>query len=212
MALTAWWAGHGKAVVSGPAPNNTIAILPFQNLTGDPAADYLRLALADEVSGVLTHTRSLEVRPMSATQKYTGKDVDVRKAGRDLHVANLLTGHYMRQGDKLLVTLEVVEVKDDRALWQSNVTAAASDMISLQSQLSSQIAQGLLPALGSTLGGLESATKPKNAEAYDLYLRSAAIPHDVGPNRQAIGMLERAVGLDPNLRPSLGRAVPSLLL
>ncbi|HXP47976.1 MAG TPA: protein kinase [Terriglobales bacterium] len=202
VALTAWWAGHGKAVVSGPAPNNTIAILPFQNLTGDPANDYLRLALADEVSGVLTHTRSLEVRPMSATQKYTGKDVDLRKVGRDVHVANLLTGHYMRQGDKLLVTLEVVEVKDERALWQSNVTAAASDMIGLQSQLSSQIAQGLLPALGSSLGGLESATRPKNAEAYDLYLRSAAIPHDTGPNRQAIANLEKAVGLDPSYAPA----------
>ena len=139
---------------------------------------------------------------MSATQKYTGKEVDVRKVGRDLHVANLLTGHYLRQGDKLLVTLEVVQVKDDRALWQSNVTAAASDMISLQSQLSSQIAQGLLPALGSTLGGLESATRPKNAEAYDLYLRSAAVPHDTGPNRQAIANLEKAVGLDPSYAPA----------
>jgi serine/threonine protein kinase/Tfp pilus assembly protein PilF len=201
-ALTAWWARHGKAVVSGPAPNNTLAILPFQNMTGDPANDYLRLALADEVSSVLTHTHSLAVRPMSATQKYTGKDVDVRKVGRDLHVANLLTGHYMRQGDKLLVTLEVVEVKDERALWQGNVTAAASDMISLQSQLSSQIAQGLLPALGSSLGGLESATKPKNADAYDLYLRSAAIPHDTGPNRQAIANLEKAVDLDPTYAPA----------
>ncbi len=202
VALTAWWAGHGKAVVSGPAPNNTIAILPFQNMTGDPANDYLRLALADEVSGVLTHTRSLEVRPMSASQKYTGRDLDLRRVGRDLHVANLLTGHYMRQGDRLLVTLEVVEVKDERALWQSNVTAAANDMISLQSELSSQIARGLLPALGSTLGGLESATKPKNAEAYDVYLRSAAIPHDTGPNRQAIANLEKAVGLDPTYAPA----------
>ncbi len=201
-ALTAWWARHGKAVVSGPAPNNTIAILPLHNMTGDPANDYLRLALADEVSSVLTHTHSLAVRPMSATQKYTGKEVDIRKIGRDLHVANLLTGHYMRQGDKLLVTLEVVEVKDERALWQGNITAAANDMIALQSQLSSQIAQGLLPALGSTLGGLESATKPKNAEAYDLYLRSTAIPHDVGPNRQAIANLERAVGLDPTYAPA----------
>jgi TolB-like protein/Tfp pilus assembly protein PilF len=201
-ALTAWWARHGKAVVSGPAPNNTIAILPFQNLSGDPANDYLRLALADEVSSVLTHTHSLAVRPMSATQKYTGKDIDIRKLGRDLHVANLLTGHYVRQGDQLLVTLEVVEVKDERALWQGNVTAAANDMIALQSQLSSQIAQGLLPALGSTMGGLESATKPKNAEAYDLYLRSVAIPHDVGPNRQAIANLERAVGLDPTYAPA----------
>jgi serine/threonine protein kinase/tetratricopeptide (TPR) repeat protein len=201
-ALTAWWARHGKAVVSGPAPNNTIAILPFQNMSGDPGNDYLRLALADEVSTVLTHTRSLAVRPMSATQKYAGKDVDLRKAGRDLHVANLLTGHYVRQGDKLLVTLEVVEVKDERALWQGNVSVPAADILSLQSQLSSQIAQGLLPALGSTMGGLESVTKPKNAEAYDLYLRSAAIPHDVGPNRQAIASLEKAVGLDPTYAPA----------
>jgi eukaryotic-like serine/threonine-protein kinase len=201
VALTAWWAQHGKAVVSGPAPNNTIAILPFQNLTGDPANDYLRLALADEVSGVLTHTRSLEVRPMSATQKYTGKDVNLGKAGRDLHVANLLTGHYLREGDKLLVTLEVVQVRDERALWQGNVSVPAQDVLALQSQLSSQIKEGLLPALGSTMGGLESATKPKSAEAYDLYLRSAAVPHDVGPNRQAIGMLERASGLDPNYAP-----------
>jgi len=202
VALTAWWAQHGKAVVSGPAPNNTIAILPFQNMTGDPGNDYLRLALADEVSGVLTHTRSLEVRPMSATQKYAGKDVNLGRAGRDLHVANLLTGHYMRQGDKLLVTLEVVEVKDERALWQGNVSVPAQDILALQSQLSSQVAQGLLPALGSTMGGLESATKPKSAEAYDLYLRSAAVPHDVGPNRQAIGMLERASTLDPNYAPT----------
>jgi len=201
-ALTAWWAQHGKTVISGPAPNNTIAILPFQNLTGDPANDYLRLALADEVSGVLTHTRSLEVRPMSATQRYTGKEVNIGKVGRDLHVANLLTGHYMRQSDQLLVTLEVVEAKDERALWQGNVTVPANDMIGLHSQLSSQIAQGLLPALGSSLGGLESATKPKNAEAYDLYLRSAAIPHDVGPNRQAIANLEKAVGLDPSYAPA----------
>jgi serine/threonine protein kinase/tetratricopeptide (TPR) repeat protein len=201
-ALTAWWAQHGKTVVSGPAPNNTIAVLPFQNLTGDPGSDYLRLALADEVSGVLTHTRSLEVRPMSATQKYTGKEVNLGKVGRDLHVANLLTGHYMRQDDQLLVTLQVVEVKGERALWQSNVSVPARDILSLQSRLSSQIAQGLLPALGRSLGGLESATKPKNAEAYDLYLRSAAIPHDTGPNRQAIANLEKAVGLDSTYAPA----------
>ena len=202
LAITAWWAQHGKGVVSGPAPNNTIAILPFQNMTGDPGNDYLRLALADEVSGVLTHTRSLEVRPMSATQKYTGKDVDVRKVGRDVHVANLLTGHYMRQGENLLVTLEVVEVKEERALWQGSVSVASQDILSLQSKLSAQIAQGLLPALGRGMGGLESATKPKNAEAYDLYLRSAAIPHDTGPNRQAIANLEKAVGLDPTYAPA----------
>jgi serine/threonine protein kinase len=201
LAITAWWARQGKSVISGPAPNNTIAILPFQNMSGDPANDYLRLALADEVSSVLTHTRSLAVRPMSTTQKYTGKDVNIGKVGRELHVANLLTGHYLREGDQLLVTLQVVEVKGERALWQGNLSVPAQDVLSLQSKLSSQVAQGLLPALGRNLGGLESATRPSSAEAYDLYLRSAAVPHDVGPNRQAIGMLERAAGLDPKYAP-----------
>ena len=201
-ALTAWWAQHGKAVVSGPAPNNTIAVVPFRNMSGDPANDYLRLALADEVSTVLTHTRSLEIRPMSATQKYTGKDVDIRKLGRDLHVANVLTGHYLREGDRLLVSLEAVQIKDQRVLWQDNLDIAANDMLSLQSQLASHIAQGLLPMLGTNIVRLESATRPSNAEAYDLYLRSVAIPHDVGPNREAVTMLERAVGMDPNYAPA----------
>jgi len=211
-----WWTWHRRAstaTVQAPStlaatpaappsePNNTLAVLPFQNMSGNPANDYLRLALADEVSTVLTHTRSLEVRPVSATQKYMGKDVDVQTAGRDLHVAYLLTGHYVGQGDRLMVTVEAVEVKSQRLLWQGKISVAGRDLISLQSQLASQIVAGVLPALGSSLGGQESSTRPKNAEAYDLYLRSVAIPHDTGPNRQAIAMLERAVGMDPNYAP-----------
>jgi len=210
---TGWWAWHSRSssrTAQGPttpavlpsAPNNTLAILPFQNMSGNPANDYLRLALADEVSTVLMHTRSLEVRPVAATQKYMGKDVDVQMAGRDLHVAYLLTGHYVGRGDRLMVTVEAVEVQNQRLLWQGKISVAARDMISLQSQLASQIVEGVLPALGSGLGGLESVTRPKNAEAYDLYLRSAAIPHDTGPNRQAIGNLEKAVGLDPTYAPA----------
>ncbi len=208
-----WWAWHSRSssrtaqapttpAVLSSAPNNTLAVLPFQNMSGNPANDYLRLALADEVSTVLMHTRSLEIRPVSATQKYMGKDVDVQTAGRDLHVAYLLTGHYVGQGDRLMVTVEAVEVKDQRLLWQGKISVAGRDMISLQSQLASQIVEGVLPALGSSLGGLESATRPKNAEAYDLYLRSVAIPHDTGPNRQAIATLERAVGMDSTYAPA----------
>lgn len=205
-----WWAWHSRSssrTAQGPttpavlpsAPDNTLAVLTFQNMSGDPANDYLRLAIADEVSTVLAHTRSLQIRPMSATQKYVSQDVDVQKVGHDLRVANVLTGHYIRQGDHLMVTLQAVEVKDERLLWHGNISVAARDMIALQSQLATQ---RLLPALGSNLGGLESTTRPKNTDAYDLYLRSIAIPHDTGPNRQATAMLERAVRLDPDYAPA----------
>jgi len=214
LVATAWWVSHGRtssratqvpttvAVPPPPTANNTLAVLPFQNMSGDPANDYLRLALADAVSNVLTHTRSLEIRPVSATQKYMGKDIDVPTAGRDLHVAYLLTGHYVGQAGRLMVTVEAVEVKDQRLLWQGSISVAGHDMIAMQSQLASQIVEGVLPALGSSLGALESATRPKNAEAYDLYLRSVAIPHDTGPNRQAVAMLERATGMDPTYAPA----------
>ena len=87
-------------------------------------------------------------------------------------------------------------------LWQTNVTAKADDLIGLQNQLSSQVQHGLLPILGGASGASESAaSRPKNQQAYDLYLRSIAVPHDAAPNKEAIKMLEQAVGIDPTYAP-----------
>src|ERR1019366_2824089 len=67
-----------------------------------------------------------------------------------------------------------------------------------------KVQQGLVPALGAGTDSAEASTRPKNEEAYDLYLRSLALPHDPGPNKEAIPMLERAVGLDPTYAPAWG--------
>jgi tetratricopeptide (TPR) repeat protein len=85
---------------------------------------------------------------------------------------------------------------------------AAPDMIAMRSQITAKVRQGLVPALGAGADSAEGATRPKNEEAYDLYLRSIAIPHDPAPNKDAIAMLERAVGLDASYAPAwnaLGR-------
>ncbi len=92
-------------------------------MNGDFAVDYLRFALADELTSVLTYSRSLEVRPSSVTRKYVEVDLDPRKVGQQLHVGKLLTGHFMRQGEQLTVTLEAIDVANDRLLWQGSVTA-----------------------------------------------------------------------------------------
>lgn len=208
LAITVWWARHGKAVVSGPAPNNSIAVLPLQNLGSQSESEYLSVALADEISTVLTYSRSLEIRPSSATREYAGRKVDPRKAGRDLRVANVVTGHYVREGDQLMVTLEAIQVPSNRLLWQTRLTAPAADLLALREQLASQVRVGLLPALGPTSGTIETATRPKSSGAYDLYLRSAAISDDPAPNKQAIALLERAAKLDPTYAPAweaLGR-------
>jgi len=75
-------------------------------------------------------------------------------------------------------------------------------MIAMRGEITSKVRQGLVPALGAGADSTEGATRPKNEEAYDLYLRSIALPHDPQPNKDAIAMLERAVGLDPNYAPA----------
>jgi serine/threonine protein kinase len=200
-AVGAYWFKHRS--VANLEQQNAIAVLPLQNMNGDFAVDYLRFALADELTSALTYSRSLEVRPSSATRKYVDPDQDPRTVGQQLRVGRLLTGHFMRQGEQLSVTLEAVDVASDRLLWQATVSAPVNDLISLQNQLTTQVQQGLLPALGGGSGGeLSTASRPKSQEAYDFYLHSLALPHDPGPNKDAIAVLEHVVGVDPGYAPA----------
>jgi serine/threonine protein kinase/tetratricopeptide (TPR) repeat protein len=199
-AVGAWWFKHRNASTS--AGGSAIAVLPLQNMNGDFSVDYLRFALADEISNVLTHSRTLDVRPSGVTRKYVSPDLDPQQVGHELRVGSVLTGHFLRQGDHLLVTLEATETKSNRMLWQTNFTASSEDLIALQAQLANQVRQGLLPILGAAGSYLDTSTRPKSQEAYDLYLHSLALPHDAGPNKDAIAVLEHVVETDPNYAPA----------
>jgi TolB-like protein len=200
-AVGAWWLKQRRMATSG-APKNTIAVLPLQNMNGDISVDFLRFALADEIANTLTYTRTLDVRPSAITRKFVGNDVDPQQAGKEVHVANVITGHFLKQGNRLLITLEAIQVEGDKLLWQTNVTAPAQDLIALQAQIAAQMRQGLLPALGVGGGFLDTGTRPKNPDAYDLYLHSLALPHDAGPNKDAIAVLEHVVDMDPTYAPA----------
>jgi eukaryotic-like serine/threonine-protein kinase len=200
-AVGTWFLKRRAAAMSGAA-KNSIAVLPLQNINGDFSVDYLRYALADEIANTLTYSRTLDVRPSAVTRKYVSPDLDPQKVGKELHVATLLTGHFQKQGNHLLVTVEAIETDSDKLLWQSNLTGSTQDLIALQQQMAKQVRQGLLPMLGAAGGFLETSTRPSNQEAYELYLRSVALSHDSAPNREAIKALERAVELDPNYAPA----------
>jgi serine/threonine protein kinase/tetratricopeptide (TPR) repeat protein len=187
--------------VSAPKPIS-IAVLPFQNIASDKDTEFLRFALADEIANVLIHSRTLEVRPSSLTQKYVGAELDSRQVGRELSAADVVSGHFLKQSDHLLITIEVIQVEGNKLLWQTTVTAPAHDLIALQSQMAAEIRQELLPAIGVAGGFLDTGARPKNAEAYDLYLHSLALPHDAGPNKDGIAVLEHVVDLDPTYAPA----------
>jgi TolB-like protein/predicted Ser/Thr protein kinase len=178
------------------------AVLPLQNLNGDLGTDYLRFALADEIANVLTYSRTLDVRPSALTRKYANADLDLHRAGQELHVATVLTGHFLKQENHLLITLEAIDTDNDRMMWQGNLSGSTQDLIAVQQQLAMEVRQGLLPVMGATGGFLETGTRPTNQAAYDLYLRSVSASRDPDPNREAIKALERAVELDPNYAPA----------
>jgi serine/threonine protein kinase/tetratricopeptide (TPR) repeat protein len=201
-ASVGWWASRRSGRSPAARVATTLAVLPFQNLGADPSSDYLRLALPDEVITTLSYIPTLAIRPFAATQKYAKGDVDPQTAGRELRVADVLTGHFQKEGDQLRVTLEVVDTESNRLLWRDSSSAAADNLIGLREQISSRLRQGLFPLLGGSPGAADAATRPKNAEAYDLYLRSQPFTSDLEPNKQALAMLQRAVGLDPDYAPA----------
>ncbi|MGB9232795.1 MAG: protein kinase [Terriglobales bacterium] len=206
VTVCAWWFTRGRG--SADMNSRTIAVLPLQNINNDAEADFLKVALADEIADALTYSRSLEIRPTASTQKYSNGEADSSKIGRELGVGTVIVGHFLKQADKVMVTLEAVEVKKDKLVWTGTLTAPADNLLALRNQMAKKVKQELVPALGIASGSVEAGSLPANREGYDLYLRSLAVPHDSGPNKDAIAMLEKAVRLDPNYAPAweaLGR-------
>ena len=204
LAFIFWQARHQTTPSSGSAAPRTLAVLPLQNLGADKDLDFLRLALADEIATSLSYVRSLTIRPFATTRKYDSPTLDLQEAGRSMHVTDVVTGHYLKEGSQLQITLEAIDVENNRTIWRDTMTVAAPDMIAMRGQITAKVRQGLVPALGAGTNSAEGATRPKNEEAYDQYLRSIALPHDPLPNKDAISMLERAVGLDPTYAPAWG--------
>jgi len=201
-AVVGWWFAHRRGGNAASRGQITLAVLPFQNLSADASTDYLRLALADEVATTLSYVPTLAIRPFASSQKYARPGVDPQAAGRELHVADVLAGHFLKEGDELQVTLEVVDTESNRLLWRDTSNAAASDLIGLKEQLSQRLRQGLFPLLGAGGGSAEAATRPRSPEAYELYLRATAIGRDPLPNKEAIPLLEKSVALDPTYAPA----------
>jgi len=202
FAVLFWQLKHRAASSVSSANPTTVAVLPFQNMSPDKDVDFLRLALPDEIATTLSYVRSFSIRPFATTSKYNAPSLDLEQAGREMRVTDIVTGHYLKEGDQLQITLEAVDVANNRTVWRDTLNVGALDMIAMRGQIAAKVRQGLVPALGAGDNSAEAGTHPRNEEAYDLYLRSVSLPHEGVPNKEAITMLERTVGLDSTYAPA----------
>jgi serine/threonine protein kinase/Tfp pilus assembly protein PilF len=201
-ALFLWQSRHLAVSPVDSANPRAIAVLPFQNAGSDKDTDFLRLALPDEIANTLSYVPLFSIRPFATTSRYNGPNLDLQQAGREMGVTSIVTGHFLTEGNQLEVTVEAVDVANNRSVWRDTINVAASDKIAMREQITSRVRQGLVPVLGGSSASGEEGTRPKSEEAYDLYLRSIAVPHDVAPTKDAIAMLERAVQIDPTYAPA----------
>ncbi len=197
---------HETPVTSiGDNERKSVAILPFKNVSNDPESSFYEFSLADAVITELARVRSLIVRPSSEIVKYQNVQIDPRQAGREMSVSAVLSAGFLRSGNRIRVTAQLVDVNSGDLLWSDRIDADATDIINVQDTITQEIVDGLRLELSPDEKDRLEQQKTANAEAYEEYLRGRDclgryIYHTVA--RQdidaAIEHFERASEMDPS--------------
>ncbi len=159
------------SVTTTGTDKKSVAILPFKNLSGDPASNFYEFALADAVITELAQLRSLVVRPSSVIAKYQGSDIDPREAGREQRVHAVLAAGFLRGGDKIRVTAQLIDVMSGDILWSDRIDAEGGDILSLQDGIAQRILEGLRLELSDKEAEKLGRRATDNHEAWEEYLR-----------------------------------------
>ncbi|MEJ7623943.1 MAG: protein kinase [Pyrinomonadaceae bacterium] len=183
----------------------SVAILPFQNLSQDAESSFYEFALADAVITELAQIRSIIVRPSSVIAKYQGKEIDPREVGRELRVHAVLSAGFIRSGDKLRVTAQLLDVLTGDILWSDRIDAQGSDILALQDGIAQRILEGLRLELTDLEAEKLGRRATDNADAWEEYLRGRDNfgrfifrTIDAEDCDAAMANFKRAIDLDPH--------------
>jgi serine/threonine protein kinase/tetratricopeptide (TPR) repeat protein len=188
--------------------SRSLAILPFRNLRDDPTLDYLGFSLSDTIVSKLSSVSALTVRPSSSVDKYRNQNVDPRMIGDELNVDTLLTGSFIKDGDDLRITAQLIDLKSDKIRWRDSMDVKYDRLLTVQDRVSQEIVKGLELNLSPAEAQNLKAGNPVNPHAYEYYLRGIDL-YSLNDFPAAISMLEKSASLDSNYAPTwahLGRA------
>ena len=193
--------GVNPSIAAGP--RDSIAVLPFVNLSGDPSKDYFSDGMTEELLNLLVDVPGLKVAARTSSFAYKGQNVDVRQVARELGVATVLEGSVRQSEERVRITAQLIDAETGFHLWSETYDTELSDIFSVQDQISTAIVQ----ALKIELAGREEAERlaqhaqppTQHVEAYQLYLQGRYFWKRRGEAnlRRAIELYQQALGRDP---------------
>ncbi|MGH6938647.1 tetratricopeptide repeat protein, partial [Hypericibacter sp.] len=186
----------------------SIAVLPFQNMSGDPEQDYFADGIVEEIITGLSRMRWLFVIARNSSFTYKGRAVDVKQVGRELGVRYVLEGSLRKSGNKVRIAGQLIDCANGAHLWADRFDGALEDIFDLQDQVTSSVVGAIAPKLEQAEIDRAKRKPTESLDAYDHYLRGLAAVHRWSreANIEALASFARAIELDPDFASAYGMA------
>jgi adenylate cyclase len=192
----------------------SIAVLPFQNMSGDPEQDYFADGIVEDIITALSRFQSLFVIARNSSFTYKGKAVDIKQVGRELGVRYVLEGSVRKAGGRVRITGQLIEAATDRHIWADKFDGALEDIFDLQDQVTMSVVGLVAPKLEQA--EIERAKqKPTDSlDSYDFYLRGTELvsTRTLAPLPEALELFKKAFEQDPNYAAAYAMAAWTFLL
>jgi serine/threonine-protein kinase len=196
-ALGLWYYFQRRAA---GAPINSIAVMPFVNASGNNDVEYLSEGMTESLITSLSQLPKLSVKARSSVFRYQGKDTSPQQVGKELNVQAIVNGRMMQHGNELTLHIELVDVSTETALWSGDYKRSMTDLVSLQSEIASDVSTKLQLKLSGADQQKLAKNYTANTEAYQLYLKGRFYwNRRTGENlKRAIEQFQQAADKDPN--------------
>jgi TolB-like protein len=211
---------HGKAPRQarfsdiGPRPEPplpdrpSIAVLPFQNMSGDPEQEYFADGVVEEIITALSRFSSLFVIARNSAFAYKGRAVDVKQVGRELGVRYVLEGSIRKAAHRVRITGQLIDTADGVHLWADRFDGALSDILDLQDHLTANVVNAIAPKLEQAEIVRAKRKPTESLDAYDFFLRGMELAYQDTRDSvdEALRLFSKAIELDPDFAAAYGRA------
>jgi TolB-like protein/class 3 adenylate cyclase/Tfp pilus assembly protein PilF len=199
----------GSRTEHPPLPDKpSIAVLPFDNLSGDREQEYFADGIVEEIITALSRFRGLFVIARNSSFAYKGRAVDVKQVGRELGVRYILEGSVRKGGSKLRITGQLIDSATGAHLWADRFEGTLEDVFDLQDQVTANVIGAISPKLEEAEIDRAKRKPTESLDAYDYYLRGLAVAEEITKeaNEEALRMFKKAIERDPDFVLAYARA------